>query len=151
MSDRIAGICILDRSGPVHWLYHVQYHVDPPCAGMWGCDRLPVKPENTPDPGPPQRYYACYWNYSVRGDVITVHPSVKIEGFFHNEGLWSVRFIESPFPGDQEKNEAELKRLNPSDGTAPADAPQPQAPMVSALAPRAPDGRDPRRIGGWGS
>lgn len=114
MADEIIGCAILDRS--THLLYYLGRVLDNPMwRGIIHSGALPVKPANTPDPGPWIAGAEGYWHYTVSedGERLNVSPSVMIRDFFHNTGQWSVKVVLSRAPGDTIRNQEDLWLLNP--------------------------------------
>ncbi len=94
MSDRVVGIAVLDRAAGrlAIWCQRAD--------GRRLYQDIPVHAAGTPKTCTPS------WEYAVAGDTLAMQPSVHVrvdrlegkgwETEFHNEGSWSVRFIERP-------------------------------------------------------
>ncbi len=134
MSDRIEGVAILDetllpsRPARLHFIC-VRANGD---RKPWA-DSIPVRPTRTPVvPG------WSTWEFLIDADVLWMRPSVKMSHvtgyttdvppkpiereFFHNEGLWGVRFVrwtrraefvDNGGGCDFEGIHAKLRELNP--------------------------------------
>lgn len=91
MSDRIEGVALLAPWEGVEYLHALCVRENGDCKPWRLC--LPVRPKDAPE-----NPKSMTWQYTVRGDMLEVQPSVKINGgdppkeIFHNEGVWRVRF-----------------------------------------------------------
>lgn len=90
MSDRFEGTALLTPYEGVEYLHVLAVRENGDKKPHRMC--LPVRPAGSPE-NPRQ----MTWEYDIRGEMIHVHPSVKVTDHedketFHSAGEWAVKF-----------------------------------------------------------
>ena len=119
--DRIIGTAVLrpaKAAGGLHWLYFLK--IGKKFDGVsW--DSLPVYPLGGPVPteaSPSHFPTPTPWRYTIRGEMLDVTPSVHIFGFWHNDGQWSVKFVQADHGATNKQCHNKVLELNPEQDLA---------------------------------
>jgi hypothetical protein len=112
MSDVVIGTAILDASSTPQWLYVYCK----PAGKRPFAERVPVYPQGG------QRTLDTQWCYVIDQNMLHMSPSLHVRfqlppdetwhTMFHNEGRWSIGFVESKPHGPGEDCFNQLKELN---------------------------------------